>query len=277
MRAAASLLALLACSCNEVYGLDRTMGRDAAFFDAGIDAPHQCPPIGTPPRFSRRFRQVQTQSCIDFVVARTGRTLGYCRFESGFAIAEGTLYGSMARAIGFDAPGITYFYPRLAPDGDTAIVRMTDPSTNITFGVFARDETAWSLRSQLPIANGFIATAVTSNQHVVVVTPSGLEELVDDGNGFQARSFQDYATLGIDMIGDRIQITADGLRLLAFARRAGHPDFQLLYTDRPNDTAPFSAFVPLPDLDFLADGFMTEDCAHLYFSGLGQVFSTEPN
>jgi hypothetical protein len=276
MRTASSLLVLLA-GCNEVYGLDPTTRRDAAFFDAGVDALHECPPIGTPPQFSRRFRQVVTQVCTDFVVARTGRALGFCRVaEATFGIAEGELFEPLTAALGFDAPGIKYRFPRLSPDGETAIVAMVDTNDTVTFGVHARGDTSWTLDSQFTVTGAQVSTVITTNRHVLVATPTGLQELVDDGSGFQPRMLHDLATLGVDALSDRLQVTADGLRVLAYGRRVAQP-FQFLYADRANDTAPFSAFTPLPDLDFLVDGYMTEDCAHLYFSGIGQVFSTEPN
>jgi hypothetical protein len=274
MRAVYSLLLLV--GCNEVYGLDTTIRRDAAFFDAGIDAPHQCPPIGTPPRFSQRFRQVLTQSCRDFVVARSGRTLAYCRIATVFGIAEGVLHEPMTLALGFDLPGTTYLYPRLSPDGDTAIVRMTSAAGTNELGIFARGATAWELRSRFTVPDTFVTTSITTNRHLLVATTTGFQELVDDGAGFRAQQVHSFASLGLDSISDQIQLTADGLRLIVRGRRVGAVDFQLLYADRANDTAPFSPFVPMPDLDFLADGFMTEDCAHLYFSGIGRVFASEP-
>jgi hypothetical protein len=276
MRAASSLVLLLV-GCNEVYGLDSTIRRDAAFFDAGIDAPHQCPPIGTPPRFSQRFRQVVTQSCRDFVVARTGRTLAFCRIDSLFTIGEGMLGQPMTPARGFDLPGTDYFFPRLSPDGETAILRMTIPAGTYELGVFARGATAWELRSRFTVPDMRVTSAITTNRHLIVATSTHLQELVDDGAGFRDLQVHTFAALGLDALQDQIQLTADGLRLLVYGRRAGATTFQLLYADRANDTAPFSPFVPMPDLDFLFDGFMTEDCAHMYFSGLSQIFSTEPN
>ena len=274
MRAACSLLLLV--GCNEVYGLDTTIRRDAPFFDAGIDAPHQCPPIGTPPRFSQRFRQVLTQSCADFVVARSGRTFAYCRIGSTFGIAEGVLHEPMTLALGFDVPGTIYTFPRLSPDGETALVRMTLPTGTNELGIFARGPTAWELRSRFTVPDSFVPTSITANRHVLVATTTGFQELVDDGSGFRNQQVHSFASLGLDFLSNHAQLTADGLRLIVRGRLVGVTDYQLLYTDRASDTAPFSPFVPMPDLDFLADGFMTEDCAHLYFSGLGRIFASEP-
>jgi hypothetical protein len=278
MRAASSLLAVL-CSCNEVYGLDPTVRRDAAFFDAGIDAPHQCPPIGTPPMFSRQFRQVLTQPCVDFVVARTNRTLASCRDDDvSFKMFEGTLYQPMVLASGFDAPGTTFLYPRLSPDGETAIVRIQDAAGTVTFAEFVRGATAWTPRAQIPVAAIIATTSTTTNRHVLVGTLAGLQELVDAGNGFQATIMHGNAALGVAAISNYIHVTADGLRLLVVGTPAGQAGSQLLYSDRATDNAPFAAMQPLPELDYLVGGsFMTEDCAHMYFSGIGRVFATQPD
>ena len=52
----------------------------------------------------------------------------------------------------------------------------------------------------------------------------------------------------------------------------------MLYTDRAREDLAFSPAVPLPTLDYLTlDGFMTEDCAHLYFEGPSAVFASQPD
>src|SRR5689334_19586163 len=100
MRRSCSVLLLV--GCNQVYGLDPTRASDAAYFDAPIDAPYACPPIGTPPRFSRSFAQVVAQNCNNYTVSISGRALARCAFAGDQRIAEGAIGERLEIAPGFE-------------------------------------------------------------------------------------------------------------------------------------------------------------------------------
>lgn len=272
MRNRLSLLALLV-GCNEVYGLAKTEPIDAAFFDA---PPPTCPATGTPPTFGQDFHQVVLQPCTDFTFASNGRALARCEG----VISEGTLGEGLVPAAGLEqTTDLIYDHPRLHPDGELAVMRVTDRTMSRTFfGVFARTEAGWVKREELGVAYTMLgSSALTRDGHIVVVAAGGgLRELARDGNGVWSEVLvHSFTELGVTSLGDQVNLSSDGLRLLVVGTPAGANQIMLLYADRASETDPFSAVVPLPSLDYLPNGFLTEDCARLYFSALGTVFYTE--
>ena len=274
MRNRRSLLALLLVGCNQIYGLERTQSIDAAYFDA---PPPTCPPLGAPPVFTQDFEQAVFQSCTDYTLSSTGRALARCNR----VIAEGAVGEPLVGAVGLEqTTSMTYDHPRLHPDGQSAIVRMTDRTGPRTaFAVFSRTDSGWVKSSEFSVPYTMLGSSAPSrDRHVVVVASGGaLRELADDGTGtWNEVLVHDFAELGITSLGDQVNLSADGLRLILVGSPIGKNEMNLLYADRANETDRFSQAVPMPSLEYLPNGFLTEDCGRLYFSALGTVFYVEP-
>lgn len=277
MRINASALVVIA-GCNAVFGIRDTVAVDAQYFDGPPDAPFACPPLGTPPRFSRAFRQVVFQPCNEFTASTTaGRALAKC-FEPASEIEEGQIGGQLAQAPGFErGPHTTYDYPRLGPDGDLAIASVIDSLANTTtFSTFARSGDTWTRGGDLPSTSQIYATTAPTrgaNPHVLALEVDGAHELVYKGTWTDVATYS-RAELGVTQLDSELAMTADGLRLVGRGILASMPQGSLLYADRPSLSDRFGLAVAMPGVEDLPNGFMTADCGELYFSALGTVFVT---
>jgi hypothetical protein len=261
---------IILAACNQVYGLDSTRPSDAAYFDAPADAPYACPPLGTPPQFSRVFEQTVIQSCTSYTVSTTGRALAVCRLDGQARIAEGAIGEPMTAAPGFDALGVVYDSPRLATTGGRAIVRVGG-----THYLYTRAETSWVQGAAIAATPLQFVSGPTRVGRIIAVSSGIVRELADNGDGtFSQVGMQTFAALGLTNVGDQVHLTGDGLRLVM--RGSVGTGTELLYSDRRDLASGFAPFVRMPEIAFLGHGYMTEDCARLYFSGLGNVFSTVP-
>jgi hypothetical protein len=272
MRNRRSLLLSLLAGCNQIYGLERTQSIDAAYFDA---PPPMCPEIGTPPVFTQTFEQAVFQPCTDYTQSYNGRALARCNH----LISEGAVGEPLVGAGGLEQTAdITYDHPRLHPDGQSLIVRMIDRTGPRTaFGVFAKTAAGWVKTSEFSVPYQMLASSTPSRDGHVLVVASGLRELVDDGTGtWNEVLVHDFAELGVTSLGDQVNLSADGLRLLFIGAPIGKAETNLLYADRAAETELFSKATPMPSLEYLPNGFLTEDCSRLYFSALGTVFYVEP-
>ncbi|HSD89398.1 MAG TPA: hypothetical protein VLB44_17835 [Kofleriaceae bacterium] len=272
MRNRCSLLTLL-LGCNQIYGLDKTQPIDAAYFDA---PPATCPALGTPPVFGQDFQQVVFQPCSDYTLSSSGRALARCNR----VISEGPIGGALVGAVGLEQTAdLTYDHPRLHPDGQSVVVRMIDRTVPRTsFGVFARTDAGWGKTSEFSVPYQMLGSSTPSrdNHVLVVASGGGLRELADDGAGtWNEVLVHDFAELGITSLGDQVDLSADGLRLIFIGTAIGKSSVNLLYADRAAETERFSTATPMPSVEYLPNGFLTEDCGRLYFSGLGTVFYVE--
>lgn len=270
MRNRRSLLALLLVGCNQIYGLERTQSIDAAYFDAPAAT---CPPIGTPPVFSQELQQAVFQPCTDYTQSSTGRALARC----SRVIAEGAVGQPLMPAAGLEqTTDLLYDHPRLHPDGQSAIVRMYDRvAAKTAFAVFSRTAGGWVKSGELAVPYTMMGSSAPSRDgHVLVVTSGGgLRELADDGTGtWNEVRVHDFAELGITSMSDQVNLSPDGLRLILVGTAIGKSEMNLLYADRQRETDAFSKTTPMPSLEFLPNGFLTENCGRLYVSALGTVF-----
>ena len=64
-------------------------------------------------------------------------------------------------------------------------------------------------------------------------------------------------------------LSPDGLRLVLGSTTQ---QSKVMYSDRPSVDMRFRQAVPLMDIPDVPDPFLTEDCARVYFSGIGSVF-----
>ena len=66
-------------------------------------------------------------------------------------------------------------------------------------------------------------------------------------------------------------MATDGLRIVFYARALDQA-FYVMYSDRPTIDDRFRPADQITGVPNVADPFLTEDCARIYFSGLGSVF-----
>lgn len=276
MRISANGLVVFACGCNAVFGLGSTRAVDAAYYDAHIDAPFTCPPPAMPPQFSPAFQQDFVQNCTSYTTsATTGKALASCL--PGPTIDEGDRDQPMIPAAGLQDSNFFYTYPRLGPDGDTAVMHVYDKQqiTN-SFAEFRRDANGWT--KQQDISPGFLITASTSTtratpRHLLALSQTGaVHELIEQGGVWVDHATHDFSELGVTGTDFDFNWTPDGLRLVFTGTLVGDSTTRLLYAERDTIDQPFSPAVSMPGIDFTPPGFLTEDCGRVYFSSLGSVF-----
>jgi hypothetical protein len=279
------LAIVLLCACNQAFGIRETRASDASqvFFDAPIDAPYQCPPIGTTPRFSSLLHQVIPQYCTDYSFsAASQRALAVCvtgPYSRGF-IYQGTIDGSLTAAPGFPtASDITVSQPRIDPEGEEVVLATFDLTNTVApFAVFrAQTDGSWSRLADLPIPQFGIVSGRTRgpNRHLLhrKNVQDDLDEWAEQSPGtWNKVNTHRLAALGVTAV-DELWISPDGLRVIMNARTATTPNLgQVMYADRASMTDAFNAAVALDNVPAVHDAFMTEDCARIYLSGLQQIF-----
>ncbi len=284
------VLGLGLAGCNQVFGTSPPKSApaiDAQQFDAPADAPYRCPALGEVPVFSSHFNQaIATGDCIgysrgasgDLAVAMCSSTLG----PTNTFIAQGPIDGPLVAAELVDPGGpFGYSGAALAPEADQLWATRQDGSTT-TIAVFDRSPpTGWTYAYNayaLPAGDEAALpsppTRGGSNRHLLYVT-GDVHELAETAPGTWAevQLYQAF-TLGMRTIYDA-SLSPDGLRMVFSAMTIG-PGAGIdvvMYADRASVT---DRFVGATRLEGPPSGgrapFLTEDCARLYFSGLGSVF-----
>jgi hypothetical protein len=262
-----SSLALVLAGCNRLLGLADVTQRDAAYFDARIDAPFACPPFGEVPHFAHGSQlQVSQQDCFGLSTSDDGRALATCD-ERSPRVSEGAP-DALAPAPGLQGDANTaWFYPRIGPEGDVATIIYRNLSTGMFEATLVhRDATSWSVTSSLlPGTNVFSASGPSRgpNAHVIVDFDAiNLHELVYNGS-----SWDDVRTFQLANYASMIQMSGDGLRIWWYAKNA------LQYADRPTVDDAFVERGALPGTELFSTGYITQDCSNVYFWALDRVWS----
>jgi hypothetical protein len=270
---------LLLAGCNQVYGLDPTVLQ--------IDAPGPKPPVCTPMlEFSPRVEQVIVQNCSSYVPAvELDRALASCGFGPEQVFAEGKRDGALAK-IAFESGSANGYLesPRLAPEGDRAIVKHNMLTAMPAFSMYHRAASRWEVAYDLVAAAEFDDTMGTPSRRpsarVLYSRPNvGLvDELVEDPPGTW-RVMRSYSTaeLGINTGYSALNLTPDGLHAIVQGA-ASVPSTQqaIFHLWRDSLDAKFGPAVPVVGVPRLVtDAFMTNDCGRVYFSGLSSIFYTQ--
>ncbi|HEY5948227.1 MAG TPA: hypothetical protein VIV40_22175 [Kofleriaceae bacterium] len=281
MRFAGALLAL--CSCNQIFGLDKTIATgaaDATYFDAPADAPFACPPVGMTPQFSRLFHQIP-QRCTEWSSSQqAGRAIAMC-FEPAMQIGAGPYDGPLELVPGLETVNKIHFdAPRMTPEGDQVVIRDWNESTVVgRIGVYQRTETGLTYSHEIKLPNN-----VTTDSFVRYGSPSrgpvrrmfarnntgGLQEIEVDASGASnlVRVYTE-ADFGVtSLAGLPPSMTPDGLRIVFYAAAS---ESGIFYSDRASVNESFRAATLLMNVPGTADAFMTENCERIYFSALGSV------
>jgi hypothetical protein len=255
---------LLLVGCNQILGLPEVAQRDAAFYDAHVDAPSACP-TGEPPRFDHgSLVQILNQDCSGLTISDAGTVLAMCHGVAA-GIYEGVLGAPLSAAPGFETTSTASFSEaHIAPEGDIATARRVTSSGDEAV-LLHRDASGWVVTASLsPLMIGDVSQPSRGpNARVLVVTGTAVHELVDTGTTWEDRNTYAFAQFTSEMI----DLAPDGLHMWWAAGTKG-----LLWADRPTLDDPFVERGPIPGTEMFNDGFITPDCNKIYFSTLQRAW-----
>jgi hypothetical protein len=277
-----ALCAAGSTGCNEAFGLHKTELRDAAYFDAPIDAPYACPQMpGVAPRFSDQFHQIIRQDCQSYSLSpATNTALALCgQPRKPFA---GLIDAPMVPAMGFMPLATTFVGLDLAPEGDIAIVRQNDaPTQTVRLSVYRYAAGTWNVDVDIGTALNQNDTAGTPSRgpqrHLLIAEHEDfyIHELVEMSPGVWTEiGSTSYTALGL-VYAYHPSLSPDGLRMTLYgARPSGTSSVEngVMYADRASIDDAFGQPVLLQGPPIVLDPFMTDDCARLYFNGLQSIF-----
>jgi hypothetical protein len=274
MKHAALVIAL--AGCNQIYGLDQTRLVDAR----PIDPPPTCQPAL---EFTRRLQQVTYQECIQYVPATdVDYALAYCRDDSRGYIADGKIDGLLSEvAVDQRFAGSVPSQPRLAPEGDRAVIFHSITQGNNAYSVHHRDSTGWRFAYDLPIVYDFDdSVGVPSRSpraHILHAIPNAglVEEFVEDAPGVWRLLFTYKSSeLATQSLYTQFNLTPDGLQVLY--QGAFVEGYAIYHAWRGSLDEKFGPGVAVEGIArTVQDAFMTENCARIYFSGLSSIFYAE--
>jgi hypothetical protein len=277
-------LLVMLCGCNQLFALHETkqVTSDAQYFDAPVDAPFACPPIGTTPRFATNPHQLAYADCFEYQLsADAGFALVTCIGQ----ISQGPPAGPFVPVadLASDATSIRQD-AWLSPEGDQLVVLEQPQGSGTRFVRYTHAGGDHWTRVGAFVWPAAITTVVFSlstptrgsPRRFLAVDNSGyLDEMIDDGTlDLQVHRRYQQGELGVYNY-TQPSLTPDGLRLVVYATQpqsGGAVKQSLWYSDRPSIDADFRPLDPLPDVPIVNDPFLTEDCSRLYFSGIGSIW-----
>ena len=268
MRAVVTLL--IVSGCNQVFGLEQAVPWDGP----PVDAPPQCPPLGTAPKFSGVTVQVIARNCFDYSLSATADFAIAGCFDS--SMIEGGRIDMPLSPIGLGNP-LAYSWPRLSPEGDQVFARVM--STPETLAVFRRSSTTWvrgpDIFTSTAINGSSAPTRGTGNRRIVVLTSgqSNLLELEETSGMWTVRGAPYVpndlggSTFGLPFLSD------DGLRLLFMS--TANTTRAMLYADRDSVDQRFRAVGEITGVPLSGSyAHMTPDCARIYASQTSTIVYT---
>lgn len=287
-------LAVACAGCDQVFGLKPTGTIDpidAQQFDAPIDAPFQCPMIGSgAPAFSATEHHVVGQSCSQYdETADHSIAVASCiDAMTGMYIAEqhvGDAQMTAASGVAFGGPANSQPQadePHVTPDGTALYVRYSyyPPTMGLHVGLerFTRSGEGWVYD-----ASGDIALVGNERMSTIEALPGGYGYFIADNANELLHEYAVDATGATSEIAPAtpfsqfdihnviaLMLTTDGQRLILVG--TVQSEDATIYADRTAGGA-FGAPVPLPGAPAgISDPYMRDDCSRLYFSGTGSVF-----
>jgi hypothetical protein len=269
--------ALVACGCNSIFGLHETSVIDAPYYDAPVDAPFQCPALGTPLQFSAQLHQLDVHGCDGYTRAGDQLAVAICDEGGQRVVYQGPVDGTLTPATVTD-PGDTILSATLTPEGDELFV--STEYTGTTGGMFIYDrqgDGSWLRGADPPLGPlGFISNPARGPAHRLLYShgsASDLYEWAQDSAGtWQQVHVHAIAALGISNT-NSLWLSGDGLRLITNAFTVADPlTEQMLYLDRDTVAETFRPAVVMTTLPLVLDAFVTDDCARIYMSGLASIF-----
>jgi hypothetical protein len=267
-----SLALALLPACNSIFGVTDVQPQDSLF---EIDAPISCPLTGEVPRYTPLPTQLYARRCVDYQRTTAGDlAIGLCVQGTLDLWVEGPAEGTLDQPM-FSA--FTYQFVALDPAGSTLVVADNSITTTAPLA-YHRDSSSWVLDGPLPFSYpayglGTLARPGDALHVLIVEDPRMLvHEWVRVGTTWMEQRMSTYGELGLSKLAtSTLDLSPDGLRMIAWGTRTGDTSSQMLYFDRADAGAKFNAPQPLAIPD-VADAFITADCSRIYYSGLDRVF-----
>jgi hypothetical protein len=270
-------LVMALSACNSAFGLEQTHLVDGP----PPDAPARCTPLGAP-LFSPLVTQAVLANCRDYTLTN-GRAMATCfdlvtpayRPTTGEGPIDGPLETATIAPTGVDNLLLS---PRLSPEGELFVIEATRFSVPLKASVYTRDAAGWQWARDLPFAlttyRDQIGTPSRApSRRMMITTEGAVLEAVEDDSGIWTTTPYTAAELGVREVKSAVNLSADGLRAVFSAATDAGED-RVFYTSRLDPTTRFAGATAL-DVPYVTDAFLTEDCARLYFSGVGSVFYTQ--
>ena len=268
---------VMLCACNQVYGLEPTATRDAAYFDAPIDAPFSCPPLGAPLAFSPKLSQLALD-CAFYTASTTKNVaLASCRDAADVLhVSIGPVDGPFTplAAVGTPTPSLELSQPQLAFDGDLFLLHGYDISSNVSEVRVYRDAGGTWVRGgdfPAPLAVTTNPSRAPGRRVVYQLAPTDVREMYENADEtWSPGPAHPVAMLGVPDA--RVMWLSPDARRMLFAVNAQSTETAYLaFTERASTADSFGPHTRL-DLPLVFDPFILEDCSRIYFSGLRSVF-----
>jgi hypothetical protein len=263
-----TLLAL--AGCNQIFGLPETT-HVGDYYDAHVDAPYACPPLGGTPQFGRVLEQLVIQPVVNYSETLSGRGVGVCIDSSGrHSVCEGPIGMPLAPIPSATPSTLFGLVARMTQDGERILVLPIDTVGQIN--IYRRGDTTWTTEAPFPVTGvadlSPLAATATGNRVLLRTSANGsvYEEWSDDTGVWQRAVVHPLANIA--PLAYTLRVTADGLHAVVHTGDLK----QTYYTDRPTVNDQFRAATLLADTPRDVELYLTNNCSRLYAAGLGSVF-----
>lgn len=244
---------------------------------ADCSARDTCPPIGTTPKFSALVHQPIVQQCTDYTTSRAGGIgVATCYDGNTNGTAAGAIDGALTFIPSLVDPTDPHRHPALAPEGDELFLthQVATGYAIVAYHAAGGDWTfAHTLAGPTYVTPPNIGTPTTGVvRHMPVILDDGTlhEYTVTSTGAVTDLGAYTAQILGVQNIYSRPNMTPDGLRL-AFT---GYDSIgmRMFYTDRASIDDRFRPAEEITGVPPTSDGYMTENCARIYFSAISSIF-----
>jgi hypothetical protein len=268
---------LALCACNRIFGTVAVGETDARVFDAPLDAPPQCPPLGTPPRFSSVIHEVIAQNCSGYVAsATTNVALAHCSIGNQWGIFGGPIDQPLALVPELPAETSEYILsePRISPEGDLLLFNTFDLGATLAgYHAYTSSPSGWIAGPDLPLP-GFGLMSVPSrgpDHRMIFYDASGGQEW-SENPATRTWSMLRSVPLTTGSATHTVWLSADALWLVEYEASHDSTGAHMFYAARATRDEAFGAFIPLTGMPPNADPFITEDCGRVYMASVQAIF-----
>jgi hypothetical protein len=258
------------CACNQVFGNDRVGVVDGRHFDGLLDGVPHCPMTGMVPVFSPLLSLAIDQNCNAYEQS-TDRddAIGVCATATTVAIFEGPRNGPLVQnpTLPVSDDSLQVDVARLSPEGDLLVISTFDlTSTTSEYLAYTYDPAGWMRGPDLPFPqfNSVSPPSRGPDRRILVYESKAIAHEYHQGSDGQWSELR-LVTIGSDLLPHSVYLSPDGLRIIVAE------GLHTLYADRPDLGSDFSAPVELPTSP-PGEVFVTEDCTHVYVSGVEAIF-----
>ncbi|MDQ3336107.1 MAG: hypothetical protein M4D80_13140 [Myxococcota bacterium] len=273
MNSVARYAVLVACGCNQFYGLESTR----LPYDALVVG---CPE-GRAPRFSPAIHQAVQQDCSQYHFnADASLATALCRGYPAKIFVGRRDEMLELQVVPVTPTSTFYFSAHPAPASRRIYMQKVVNGTPTTHEVVTFDEMAegaWIETGKLPIPftnahrKSSVFRGATGDR--LIVLHLAMDEMIEyerEGTSWVQRG---PTRLRPTMFNGSLafSLTTDGLRAVYL----GEDRKTLLYVSRPDLDSWFGDPLPLEGAPAVEEAQLTEDCARLYYNGLDSIFYSE--